>query len=83
MPAGSGNQASQFTVALPVHDQQNQLVAIVQGELTADDEMQAKFTGGRMGPDNPGNTAFVGQGKRAIPKLKSSLHQFTRVGSPP
>ena len=83
MPAGSGNQASQFTVALLVHDQQNQFVAIVQGELTADDEMQTKFTGGCMGPDNPGNTAFVGQGKRAIPKLKSSLHQFTRVGSPP
>ena len=83
MPAGSGNQASQFTVALAVHDQQNQFVAIVQGELTADDEMQSKLTGGSMGPDNPGNTAFVGQSKRAIPKLKSSLHQLTGMGSPP
>ena len=78
-PPGGSNQPRQLSVTFPVHDQQNQPIAILQNEFTANDEVQAQLTGGGMCPDNSGNTALVGQGECAVPKFKSPLDQFTRM----
>ena len=83
MSPGRGDQPCQLPVTFSVCDQQDQPVTILENEFTANDQVQAQFTGCGMRPDNSGNTTLVGQSKCVVPKFKSPLDQFARVRGTP
>ena len=77
-----GEQSAEVRVALPVLREEGDRRAVVQRDLGAHDEGDAKLLGPDVGADDAGDPVPVREGERTDPVLVAGLDQLFRVRRP-
>ena len=73
------NEARKRAVTAAAFSERDEAQAVREPELAADDERQAGFARGGMGPHDAGERTLVGQRERGIAERLRALDEFRRV----